>query len=61
MESRYYVVVGNCYVNFMGIWHEPNMKADYHKATPFLDEDEARAEANTKGLKKYKVIRKMLE
>lgn len=42
MEERYYVKVGNCYVNFAGIWHVPMMKADYRKATPFLDKGEAK-------------------
>ena len=35
MEERWYVKVGNCYVAFLGLFHEPTMKADYHKADPF--------------------------
>ena len=60
MEERWYVKVGNCYVAFLGLFHEPTMKADYHKANPFLTMEEARAEANRRGLKDYKVVKKML-
>ena len=60
MEERWYVKVGNCYVAFLGLFHEPTMKADYHKADPFLTQEEARSEANRRGLKDYKVVKKML-
>ena len=36
MEERWYVKVGNCYAAFLGLFHEPTMKADYHKADPFF-------------------------
>ena len=60
MEERWYIKVGNCYVTFLGLFHEPTMKADYHKADPFLTQEEARSEANRRGLKDYKVVKKML-
>ena len=59
MEERWYVKVGNCYVAFLGLFHEPTMKADYHKADPFLSMEEARAEAKRRGLKNYKIVKKM--
>ena len=46
MKERYYIKVGNCYVAFLGLFHEPTMKADYRKADPFLTREEAIAEAN---------------
>lgn len=59
MEERWYVKVGNCYAAFLGLFHEPTMKADYHKADPFLSMEEARAEAKRRGLKDYKIVKKM--
>ena len=44
---------------FLGLFHEPTMKADYHKADPFLEMEEARAEAKRRGLKDYKIVKKM--
>lgn len=61
MEERHYVKVGNCYVNFAGIWHVPMMKADYRKATPFLDKGEAKREADERLRgQKYKIVLKKL-
>ena len=55
MEERWYVKVGNCYVAFLGLFHEPTMKADYNKADPFLSMEEAKR----RGLKDYKIVKKM--
>ena len=60
MEERWYIKVGNCYVAFLGLSHEPTMKADYHNANPFLTMEEARVEAKRRRLKSYKIIKKML-
>lgn len=60
MEERYYVKVGNCYVAFLGLWHEATMKSDYHKATPFILESDAKNEANKRGVKAFKIVKKML-
>lgn len=59
-EERYYLKVGNCYVALIGIWHKPMMKSDYHKATPFMTKPEAVEEANKRGIKAFKIVRKML-
>lgn len=58
MEERYYVKIGNCYVAFVGIWHEPMMKGDYHKATPFITEAGAREEAKRRCTKPFKIVKK---
>lgn len=58
MEERYYVKVGNCYAAFLGIWHELVMRSDYHKATPFMTEVDAREEAKRRCAKPFKVVRK---
>ena len=60
MEERYFVKVGNCYVAFIGLYHEPTMKADYHKADPFLTQEEAREEATKRNLKDFKVVKKTI-
>lgn len=60
MEERWYIKVGNCYVAFLDLSHEPTMKADYHNANPFLTMEEAKVEAKRRGLKSYKIIKKML-
>ena len=60
MEERWYIKVGNCYVAFLGLFHEPTMKADYRKAEPFLTPEEAKTEANRTGLKDFKVVKKIL-
>ena len=60
MEERYYLKVGNCYVAFIGMWHKPIMKSDYHKATPFMTEPEAKEEASKRGIKAFKIVKKML-
>ncbi len=58
MEERYYIKIGNCYITFLGLSREPTMKGDYHKASPFLTMEEAKIEANKRGLKNYKVVKK---
>lgn len=60
MEERWYVKVGNCYVAFLGLFHEPTMKADYKKAEPFMTKNEAENEATRRGVKNFKVVKKML-
>lgn len=59
MVERYFVKKANCYVAFLGIFHEPTMKADYHKATPFFSEAEAREEAIERGMETFKVVKKL--
>ena len=60
-NERFFVKVGNCYVAFIGIWHDPIMRSDYHKATPFLTKDEAKEEVKRKlGRVSYKIVKKNL-
>lgn len=59
MEERWYIKVGNCYVAFLGLFHEPTMKADYRKAEPFYTQEDAKTEADIRGIKDYKVVKKM--
>ena len=40
------------------IWHEPMMKDDYHKATPFITEAGAREEAKRRCTKPFKIVKK---
>lgn len=61
MEERYYVQVGNCYVAFLGIWHEPTMRSDYHKAEPFMSKEEAKQEALNRGVRGFKIVKKKFE
>ena len=58
MEERYYVKVGNCYAAFLGMWHELVMRTEYHKATPFMTEADAKNEANKRGVKTFKIVKK---
>ena len=58
MEERYYVKVGNCYAAFLGMWHGLVMRSDYHKATPFMTEADAKNEANKRGVKTFKIVKK---
>lgn len=60
MEERFYIKVGNCYVEFIGLFHEAKMRSDYHKASPYLDDSSARAEAKKRGVRDYKVVKKYL-
>lgn len=60
MEERYFIQVGNCFVEFLGLWHEAKMRPDYHKATPFLDDISARAEAKKRGVRDFKIVKKFL-
>lgn len=55
MEERYFVEVGNCYVKFLGIWHEPKTPSDYHKAEPFMTEMKANEEAIKRVLRDSKL------
>ena len=55
MEERYFVEVGNCYVKFLGIWHEPKTTSDYHKAEPFMTEMKANEEAIKRVLRDSKL------
>ena len=59
-EERWFVKVGDCYVAFLGLFHQPTMKSDYHKAEPFLTKDEASTEAKLRGVKNFKVVKKNL-
>ena len=60
MKKRFFVKVGNCYVAFLGLWHEPKMVSDYHKAEPFWTEEEAKTEAVRRGVRDFKVVEKIL-
>lgn len=60
MEERYFIKVGNCFVEFLGLWHEAKMRPDYHKATPYLTIKDAKEEALKWGVKDFKVVKKML-
>lgn len=59
MEERWFIKVGNCYTALMGVSREPVMKADYKKAEPFLTQKEAKLVADRKGIKGYKIVKKM--
>lgn len=60
MEERYYVKVGNCYVAFLGLFHEPTMKSDHKRASPFLSYEEAKKEADKRGVRSYKIVKKLI-
>lgn len=57
-DERYYIMIGNCYVSFIGISQTPTMRADFRKASPYLTADEAEEKAKRKGLKKYKIVKR---
>lgn len=60
MEERYFIKVGNCFVEFLGLWHEARMRPDYRKATPYLTSERAKIDAKKRGIKEFKVVKKML-
>ena len=60
MEERWFIKVGNCYVEFVGLWHKIKMRSDYKKATPFLTKKEAETEANNRRVRNFKAVKKML-
>ncbi len=60
MEPRYFVMVGNCYVAFIGLWHTPKMFADYHKATPFLTLKDAKEEAIKRNVSDYRISKEFI-
>lgn len=60
MEERYYIKIGNCFAEFVGIWHELKIRSDYRKASPFLDDLSARTEAKKRGIKDFKIVKRLL-
>lgn len=60
MEKRYFIKVGNCFVEFLGIWHEAKMRSEYKKATPYLTQEDARREAIKRGVRNFKIVEKLL-
>lgn len=60
MEERYFIKVGNCFVEFIGLRHEIRMRPDYHKASSYLTSESAKLEAKKRGIKDFKVVKKML-
>lgn len=62
MEKRYFIQVGNCFVEFLGIFHETKMRADHKKATSFLSYEAAHKEAVLhcwkSGIKDFKIVSK---
>ena len=60
MEKIYFIKVGNCFVEFLGLFHEAKMRSDYKKATPYLTQEDAKAEAIQRGVRDYKIVEKML-
>lgn len=61
MEERYYIQVGNCFVQFLGLWHEAKMRPDYRKASPYLTSESAKLEAKKRGIKNFKVVKRCFE
>lgn len=57
-EEKYYIKVGNCYVAFLGLFHTPTMRADHNKADSFDTREEAKIEADKRGVRNYKIVRK---
>lgn len=60
MEERYFIKVGNCFVEFIGLRHEVRMRPDYHKATPYLTDENAKTEAKARGIRGFKIVKRML-
>ena len=60
MEERYFIKIGNCYASFLGPRHELKIKPDYCKADCFLSGEEAKKEAIKRGLKGFKIVKKMI-
>lgn len=60
MEKRFFIKVGNCFVEFLGLFHEAKMRSDYRKATPYFTQEEAKAEAIQRGVREFKIVEKML-
>lgn len=58
MEERYIIKVGNCFVDFVGVWKEIKMRSDENKAKVYLTEDEARKDAISRGIKNFKIVKK---
>ena len=60
MDIRYFIKVGNCYVDFIGAFHDIKMRSDYHKAEPYLTEDDARRDAKRYGVRNFQIVQKSL-
>ena len=43
-EERYFIKVGNCFVKFLGLWHEIKMCPEYHKAEVYWTIESAKAD-----------------
>lgn len=60
MEERYFIKLGNCYASFLGLRHELRIRLDYQQADCFLSREEAKKEAIKRGLKDFKIVKKMI-
>lgn len=60
MEERYYIKIGNCYVDFIGVQQDIKMRSDYHKAAPFLTERMAKRKALEKRIASFKIVKKLI-
>lgn len=60
MEERYFIKIGNCYASFLGLRRELKIRPDYCQADCFLSGEEAKKEAIKRGLKDFKIVKKMI-
>lgn len=60
MEKRYFIKVGNCFMEFLGLFHEAKMRSDYKKATSYLTQEDAKAEAIQRGVRDFRIVEKTL-
>lgn len=40
-NERYFIKIGNCYADFLGLYHDLKIRADHNKAHPFTNKGEA--------------------
>ena len=63
-DTRYFIKVGNCYVDFIGAFHDVKLRSDYHKAAPYLTEEKATKDAKMycrrHGIKNFQIVQKSL-
>lgn len=43
-------------MEFLGLYHEPKMRSNYKKASPYLTAEDAKKEAVEKRLKNFKIV-----
>lgn len=60
MEERYFIKIGNCYASFLGLRRELKIRPGYCQADCFLSGEEDKKEAIKRGLKDFKIVKKMI-